>query len=131
LDSNVVWGKDVEEVLVAARAVAPLTVVVDLSTPTPRFFDLLTYTFDIGIYILPKHVFEGQDWTTFKHFDAARGWPITTGPWRVTESAPDQKVLDRRERWWAADLGLAPLPAVERIVLRPYVSEPRLVEQLI
>lgn len=131
LGASIVWGKDIQDVLSTATSVDPTTVLVTLKAPTPRFFDLLTYTFDIGVYIVPKHVFQNQDWSTFKHFDLARGWPVTTGPWRVTLSTADQKVLDRRERWWAKDTSLADMPAVERIVLRPYTNEQRLAEQLV
>jgi hypothetical protein len=70
-----------------------------------------------------KHVFQGQDWATFKHFGVAEGWPVTTSPWRVAFASPQQKVLDRREEWWAARAGLAPLPRVERIVWLPWVGE--------
>ena len=62
----------------------------------------MTYKYDIGVYIVPKHVFEGQDWTTFKHFDLAKKWPVTTGPWQVVDASLQQKVFDRRPTWWAA-----------------------------
>ena len=48
------------------------TVVIDFKIPAPRFFFFMTYKYDIGVYIVPKHIFEGQDWTTFKHFDLAK-----------------------------------------------------------
>ena len=71
--------------------------------PAPRFFDFVAYKFDIGVYIAPKHIFEGQDWATFTHWDLAKGWPVTTGPWRVVYSAPEQKVLDRADSWWGTE----------------------------
>ena len=40
---------------------------------------------------------------TFKHFDLAKGWPVTTGPWKVTAASLEQKVFDRRPTWWAAE----------------------------
>ena len=55
--------------------------------PAPRFFEFIAYKFDIGVYIVPKHIFEGQDWATFTHFDLAKGWPVTTAPWRVVFSS--------------------------------------------
>ena len=33
---------------------------------------------------------------TFKHFDIAKGWPVSTGPWQVTNASLQQKVFDRR-----------------------------------
>ena len=97
----------------------------------PRFFDFLTYKYDIGVYIVPKHVFQGQDWTTFKHFDLAKGWPVSTGPWKVVFSAPEQKIIDRKDEWWADKAGLAKLPRVERIVNIPFVSEQPTAQALI
>ena len=71
-----------------ARATDANTVVIKFKVPAPRFFYFLTYKYDIGVYIVPKHIFQGQDWTTFKHFDVAKGWPVTTGPWKVAFSSP-------------------------------------------
>jgi peptide/nickel transport system substrate-binding protein len=87
----------------AAKATDANTVVVDFKMPSPRFFFFMTYKYDIGVYIVPKHIFEGQDWTSFKHFDIAKGWPVTTGPWKVTDASLQQKVFDRRPDWWAAE----------------------------
>ena len=131
LGPKVKWGIDVQQVLEDAKAVDPNTVVLKFKVPSPRFFDLCTYKNDIGIYIVPKHIFEGQDWTSFKHFDLAKGWPVTTGPWKVVFSAPEQKVIDRRDEWWADKAGLAKLPRVERIVNIPFVSDQPTAQALI
>ena len=54
-----------------------------------RFFFNLAYKFDLAIYMVPKHVFStAEDWTKFTHFDMAKGWPITTGPWQVVFTSP-------------------------------------------
>ena len=97
------WGADVQQFLETAEATDANTVVFTFKVPAPRFFDFVAYKFDIGVYIVPKHIFEGQDWATFTHFDIAKGWPVTTGPWRVVFSAPEQKVLDRADDWWGVD----------------------------
>ena len=80
---------------------------------------------------MPKHIFQGQDWTTFKHFDVAKGWPVTTGPWKVAFSSPQQKVIDRRDEWWAAKAGLAPMPKVERNIWLPNATEQQNAQLLI
>ena len=73
--------------------------VVDFKLPSPRFFFFMAYKYDIGVYIVPKHIFEGQDWTTFKHFDIEKGLPVSApDPWRVSAGTPQQKVFDRREK---------------------------------
>src|SRR5579863_4364788 len=83
LGPKVKWGVDVQQVMKEAKATDANTVVVDFVVPAPRFFFFVTYKYDIGVYIVPKHIFAGQDWTTFKHFDIAKGWPVSTGPWKV------------------------------------------------
>jgi peptide/nickel transport system substrate-binding protein len=113
LGPKVRWGVDVQQAVDKATAADANTVVIDFKIPAPRFFFFMTYKYDIGVYIVPKHVFEGQDWTMFKHFDLGKKWPVSTGPWQVVDASPQQKVFDRRASWWAADRKLAPLPAVE------------------
>ncbi len=131
LGPKVRWGVDVQQAVEKATAADADTVVVDFKIPSPRFFFFMTYKYDIGVYIVPKHIFEGQDWTTFKHFDLARKWPITTGPWQVVDASQQQKVLDRRANWWAADRQLAPLPVVERNISLPNAGEQQTAQALI
>jgi peptide/nickel transport system substrate-binding protein len=120
---KVKWGVDVQQAVAKATATDANTVVVDFSIPAPRFFFLMTYKYDSGIYIVPKHIFEGQDWTTFRHLDLVKGWPVSTGPWQVVSVSSEQKVLDRRPTWWAADAGLAPLPQILRNIWLPNMAE--------
>jgi len=131
LGPKVRWGVDVRQFMQEAKATDRNTVVLKFNVPAPRFFNFLTYKYDIGVYIVPKHIFQGQDWPMFKHFDVAKDWPVTTGPWRVAFSSPEQKVLDRRAEWWAAKAGLAPLPKVERNVWLPSAGEQQLAQALI
>ncbi len=131
LGPKVRWGVDVQQAVEKATATDANTVVVDFKLPSPRFFFFMTYKYDIGVYIVPKHIFEGQDWTTFKHFDIAKGWPISTGPWQVTQASPQQKVFDRRKTWWAAERKLAPLPQVERNIWLPFTGEQQTAQLLI
>ena len=117
------WGTDVDAVLDSVSKVDSHTVKVSLTRPDPRFMFLLTYKFDIGVYIVPEHVFQGQDWTTFKAFDVEKGLPVTTGPWRVTAGTPEQKIFTRADHWWGEGLsdlkGYGVLPEVERIIYLP------------
>jgi peptide/nickel transport system substrate-binding protein len=125
------WGTNVAQVMDKAVTVDPLTTKVTLTVPAPRFFWQLTYHFDIGVYIMPKHIFEGKDVSTFTHFDMAQGWPVTTGPWRVVNASPQQKVLDRADDWWGVKAGVAPLPEVQRFILLPDQGEQQLVQSVI
>ena len=123
LGPKVKWGMDVHQALDKATATDPNTVVLDFKIPSPRFFFFVSYKYDIGVYIVPKHIFQGQDWASFKHFDLSKGWPVTTGPWKVTGSTLQQKVFDRRDSWWAADMKLAPMPQMLRNIWLPMVGE--------
>jgi peptide/nickel transport system substrate-binding protein len=123
LGAQVRWGADVQLVLDEARAVDANTVEIKFKVPAPRFFYFVTYKYDIGVYIVPKHIFDGQDWTSFTAFDLAKDWPVTTGPWKLVTASPEQKIYDRRDSWWASARGLAPMPKVERIINRPSVNE--------
>jgi peptide/nickel transport system substrate-binding protein len=123
LGPKVKWGIDVQQALEEATVTDPNTVVLKFKIPSPRFFFFASYKYDIGIYMVPKHIFQGQDWASFKAFDIAKGWPVTTGPWNVVESSLQQKVFDRRDSWWAADMKLAPMPKILRNIWLPMVGE--------
>ena len=131
LGPKVKWGVDVNQALDEAAVTEPNVVVLKFKIPSPRFFFFATYKYDIGIYIVPKHIFQDQDWTKFKHFDVAKGWPITTGPWKVVDATLSQKIFERRESWWAADRKLAPMPAILRSVWLPNTGEQQTAQALI
>jgi peptide/nickel transport system substrate-binding protein len=132
LGPKVVWGSQVSQFVKEAVTTDPNTVTVTFKSPAPRFFWFLTYKYDIGVPIVPKHIFSQQaDWTQFKNFDIAKGWPITTGPWQVAYSSPQQKVIDRRATWWAVDASLTTLPAVERIIYLPFTGETQTAQAVI
>lgn len=123
LGPKVKWGIDVRTALAEATATDPNTVVLKFKIPSPRFFFFVSYKYDIGVYIVPKHIFQGQDWSSFKHFDMAKGWPVTTGPWKVVASSLQQKIFDRRDTWWAAERKLVPMPKILRNIWLPMVGE--------
>jgi peptide/nickel transport system substrate-binding protein len=131
LGPKVRWGVDIKQTTEEAKATDPNTVVVKFKVPNPRFMDFVTYKYDIGVYIVPKHIYQGQDWPSFKHYDPSKDWPVTTGPWKLIFTSPEQKIIDRRDEWWAAKAGVAQMPAVERIVMRPYANEQQAVQAFI
>ncbi|HLL50122.1 MAG TPA: ABC transporter substrate-binding protein, partial [Thermomicrobiales bacterium] len=125
------WGADVQQFLEAAEATDENTVVCNFKVPAPRFFDFVTYKFDIGVYIMPEHIFKDQDFATFNFFDIEKGWPVTTSPWRVVFSSEEQKVLDRADEWWGVEAGVADLPAIKRFVYLPDPGEQGLISGMI
>jgi len=124
--SKIKFGNDVATFVQDATATDDTTVLVNFKVPSPKFmFQTITYKYDIGLYMVPQHIFQDQsDWASFTNFDIAKGWPVTTGPWKLVFSSPDQKIIDRRDDWWAVKAGLVKaMPAVKRIVYLPFAGE--------
>ncbi len=106
------------------------TIRIDFTEPDPRFaFKYLINYFDIGLQWLPAHVWkEAGDPSSFRNFDLAKGWPVTTGPWTVTRFTDNQVFMDRRASWWAAGAGLAPMPEIQRVITIPGGTRDRMVQ---
>jgi peptide/nickel transport system substrate-binding protein len=132
LGSKVKWGADVAQVLDKAVVVDPHTVQLNFKGPAPRFFEYSAYKFDIGIYMMPKHIFEqqSQDISAFPHFDVSKDWPVTTSPWKVVYSDPSQKILDLRDHWWGAGV-VADMPKMQRLIYLPDPGEQNLAQGMI
>ena len=119
------WAKN-------AEAIDELTVKVSLNLPNPRFFfNYLTNHQDIGIWILPEHVWKDQDPKTFSNYDMAKGWPVVTGPYELALSSKDQTIFDLRKEWWAAQTGFQPMPKVERLIFLPAFDETKHAQMMI
>lgn len=125
------WGADVQQFLDGAEAADENTVVCNFKVPAPRFFDFCAYKFDIGVYIMPEHIFKDENFAEFPFFDIEKGWPVTTSPWRVIFSSQEQKVLDRADDWWGVAAGVAELPAMKRFVYLPDPGEQGLISGII
>ncbi|MBI2504576.1 MAG: ABC transporter substrate-binding protein [Candidatus Latescibacteria bacterium] len=120
-----VWVKE-------AVALDDLTARIVLTAPNPRF--ILSYfavNSDNGLFILPRHIWEGQDPRTFANFNPAKGWPVVSGPYKLALSVPEQRLWDRREDWWGAKMRFRSLPQVERLIFLPYMDEAKRVQSLI
>jgi len=104
------WVDDVE-------AVDDHTVLFTLTETNPRFvmnfFGVRAW--DV-LFIAPKHIWEGQDPTTFTNYDLEQGWPVGTGAYRLVRSTETETVWDRRDDYWAAETGFAPMPAPRRAI---------------
>lgn len=124
---------EVKEWVESATAVDDLTVQIVFTTPKPRFlFSHLSYKFDTGMYIIPAHIYQDvEDVTAYEGYDPASGLPVVTGPYRIVEWTTTQKFMDLREDWWAAKIGFAELPQVERMIFIPYSDDTRMVQQVI
>ncbi|HLZ28818.1 MAG TPA: ABC transporter substrate-binding protein, partial [Chloroflexota bacterium] len=123
--AKIKFGNDVATFLKDVSATDDNTVVVNFKVPSPKFMYMMMYRYDLGLYMVPQHIYsQSSDWSTFTAFDIAKGWPVTTGPWKVVFSSPDQKIIDLRSDWWAVKAGLVKaMPAVQRIVYLPFPGE--------
>jgi len=91
------------------------TLVLNFKIPAPRFaYEVLTFKFDTGIPILPKHAFDGQ--SDVVAFAGGLDMPHS-GPYNIVAWDANQKILDLRPDWWGAKAGREALPAVKRIVM--------------
>lgn len=126
------YSTDMKNWVKQAVALDSLTARIELTAPNPRFvFSYFTSNFGIGMTIVPKHVWEGKDAETFTNFDLKKGWPVFTGPYRLSLSSPQQRIWDLRQDWWAVEAGFRELPKVERIIYLPYMEEAKRVQNLI
>lgn len=96
-------------------AVDDRTVDVQFKIPAPRFkFEVLTQKFDTGIPIVPAHAFD--DVEGINEYAGGTEMPHS-GPYDLVAWNANQKILDRRDDWWAVEAGVAPMPEVERVVI--------------
>ncbi len=84
LGPKVKWGVDVNQALDQATVTDPNTAVLKFKIPSPRFFFFAAYKYDIGIYIVPKHVFAGpglDNLQAFRHCQGLAGddWAVAGG----------------------------------------------------
>jgi peptide/nickel transport system substrate-binding protein len=89
---------------------------IKLNKPNPRFFYFyFVENSEIEIAVMPKHIWEGQDWTTFAFYDTAKGWPVGTGHFKLVEALPQGQFYDRDDNWWAIKTGFQQPSKVTRI----------------
>jgi peptide/nickel transport system substrate-binding protein len=126
------WSTDMKQWVKDVTAPDANTVQFTLNNPNPRFiFSYFTFHQDVGVFIVPQHIFQGQDPQTFANFDIAKGWPVVTGPYKLIYSDPQQKIWDVRSDWWGAKTNFHPLPAPQRMIFLPGYDESKQVELLI
>lgn len=94
----------------------PLTVEFQLTKPNPRFqLDYFSVKLHNSVVILPQHVWEGQDPVKFQNYDPDQGWPLFTGPYKLTSVSPTKFTYERLDDWWGAAANFKPLPKPEKL----------------
>jgi peptide/nickel transport system substrate-binding protein len=125
-------ASDIQRLVGNATAQDDRTVVINLTGPTPRFhWDYLTFRADIGIPIVPQHIWDGQDPTSFSNYDPSKGWPVGTGPYKLVSEDVQQKIWDVRPDWWGAKTGFRALPQVPRLIFLPGMNEITMAQMMI
>ena len=67
-----------------------------------------------------------------KFYDLENGLPVTTGPYRVVQTSPQQLILNRADSWWAVDQRLVDvLPEVLQLMYLPNPGETQRAQALI
>ncbi|MEQ7126626.1 ABC transporter substrate-binding protein [Actinopolymorpha sp. B11F2] len=123
------WSVDLDTWVQEVTTPDDHTVEIALKNPNPRFvFSYLTFHMDIGIPIVPEHVWKDQDPNKFTFLDIDKGWPVTTSPWKIVASSQRQRIYDRSDDWWGERTGFTDLPAPERIMVLPGTDETKMVQ---
>lgn len=106
----VTWVERVEKV-------DELTTQFTLTGTNPRF--ILDH-FAVKIYgrhnIMPEHIWNDKDPSTFTNYDPEKGWPVFTGPYTLASVNESEFVFVRDDNWWGAKTGWKPLPKPKKLV---------------
>jgi len=94
-----------------------LTVDFQLTRPNPRFqLDYFSVRIWGGVNIVPEHIWNGQDPESFTYYDPAQGWPVFTGPYKLSTVSDTEFSYVRDDNWWGAAAGFQPLPQPKKLV---------------
>lgn len=100
----------------AVEKIDKTTVRFTLTKPNPRFqLDYFSVKIHGSVAIVPEHIWRDKDPVKFTNYDPERGWPVFTGPYRLTSASPTKFTYERRDDWWGAAANFRPLPEPERL----------------
>jgi peptide/nickel transport system substrate-binding protein len=115
---DLVGGSDLAQWVKKVTKVDDTTVHFTLKQANPRF-QLDYFTSQIsGVssnYVVPKHIWQGQDPLTFKNYDSKKGWPVWTGPYKLASASSSDFVYTRDDDWWGAKADFMSLPKPKRL----------------
>lgn len=102
-----------------------LTLKFTLTETDYRFvYNNFVVTSTSSFFIVPQHIWDGQDPTTFTNYDPAQGWPVFSGPYLLAEVSETEFTYVRNDDWWGVEAGFQPdLPAPEKLIWVAYGSE--------
>ena len=116
-----------------AEVVDDLTAHIVFTRPDPRhLFAVTANYFSYGPMWVPEHIWSKvEDKAGFTFFDLEKGWPVTTGAWKIVSTAPTAVICDRRDDWWGAKTGFRKMPAPERIITVPSISRDHIAQMAV
>ncbi len=114
------FSSDMKEWVKDVTVVDDQTFTINLNKANPRFFYFyFVENSEIQVSILPKHIWENEDWTTFQNYDPARGLPVGTGPFKLAEASPQGQLFDRDDNWWGVKTGFSQASKIKRQAFVP------------
>ena len=120
LNRSSLWADMIKEAVVHDD----YNMTIHLNRPDPRFFQVqFGFGWENHTPIVPKHVWENEDPLTFNNYDPTKGWPLGTGAYKLSLSTPEVQIYDRRDDWWATEIGFHDAPKVERINYVPVAND--------
>lgn len=123
------WSIDMQQWVKDISAPDDRTVHIVLNKPNPRFaFSYFIYHQDIGIPLVPEHIWKGKDPNKFTFLDVDKNWPVTTSPWQIVNSSPQQRIFHRDDNWWGKKVGFTDLPGPQAITVIPGSGEDQMVQ---
>src|SRR5215207_6946998 len=103
--------------IASVTKVDDLTVEFQLTRPNPRFqLDYFSVRIWGGVNIVPEHIWNGQDPETFTNYDPDQGWPVFTGPYKLSSASDTEFSYVRDDNWWGAASGFQSLPQPKKLV---------------
>jgi peptide/nickel transport system substrate-binding protein len=117
------WSGAMKQWVQSVQAIDDRTVQFNLTGPNPRFvLENLAGTTSQAIVPVPKHLWQGQDPTTFKYSWNNGQGAVFSGPYVVDQFSSTEFDYKRNDNWWGAKSGAFPLPAPLEIK-RPWVAD--------
>ncbi|HEY3060265.1 MAG TPA: ABC transporter substrate-binding protein, partial [Chloroflexota bacterium] len=114
---SLVFAADIKEWVKDVTVTDPTHFRINLNKPNVRFFYFyFVENSEIHLPMLPRHVWQGQDPSTFSNFDLAAGWPVGTGPYKLVDASGQAQLFDRNDNWWGAKAGFQQLPKPLRVI---------------
>ena len=106
----------------SVEKVDDLTLKFTLKEPNYRFgYTTFIVTSTSSFFIVPEHIWNGQDPVTFTNYDPDKGWPVFSGAYTLESASETEFTYKRNDNWWGVNAGFK-LPAPEKLVWVAYGS---------